>query len=242
MAMSGMFKYLLLGALFIELAAAANYTVGGPSGGWDAVTDEQTWASSQSFHVGDNLIFQYSTSHDVTEVTKADYDSCQASNPIQTYTGGSSVVPLSSPGKRYFICSTVGHCSAGMKLAVNTLASSLAAPAESPAESPIAPSPVAPPPVVPEISPIPSPAPETSLASPSESPVPEITLPTPSESPLPGTSLPVPEVPDSEDPTNSTPMTRTTSPDSPTSSASKGRFPVGFGKGLSFVAVMLMAL
>lgn len=55
MAMPGMFKYLLLGVLFIELAAAANYLVGGPNGGWDEATNQQTWASSHSFRVGDNL-------------------------------------------------------------------------------------------------------------------------------------------------------------------------------------------
>lgn len=55
MAVPGMFKYLLLGALFTELAVAANYTVGGPKGSWDTATDQQTWASSRSFRVGDNL-------------------------------------------------------------------------------------------------------------------------------------------------------------------------------------------
>lgn len=42
-------------AMLMELAMAANYTVGAPNGGWDTSTNLQTWASSQSFLVGDNL-------------------------------------------------------------------------------------------------------------------------------------------------------------------------------------------
>lgn len=42
-------------AMLIQLAMATNYTVGGPNGGWDITTDLQSWASSQSFLVGDNL-------------------------------------------------------------------------------------------------------------------------------------------------------------------------------------------
>jgi len=41
-------------AMLINLGMGANYTVGGANG-WDTITDLQTWASSQSFLVGDNL-------------------------------------------------------------------------------------------------------------------------------------------------------------------------------------------
>lgn len=47
--------------MLIELAMAATYTVGGPNGGWDATTDLQTWVSSQTFLVGDNLSKLFST-------------------------------------------------------------------------------------------------------------------------------------------------------------------------------------
>ena len=46
-------------AMIIQLAMAANYTVGGPSGGWDTSTDLQTWVASQKFAVGDNLSKSY---------------------------------------------------------------------------------------------------------------------------------------------------------------------------------------
>ncbi|XP_022749087.1 uclacyanin 1-like [Durio zibethinus] len=144
-------------AMLIQLAMAANYTVGGPNGGWDTSTDLQTWVASQNFAVGDNLIFQYTPNHDVLEVTKADYDSCQTSSPIQTYNDGNTVIPLSSPGKRYFICGTLGHCSQGMQIEIDTLATSTP-PATSPTPSA---SPA------PKSSPSPAKSPESAPGSPS---------------------------------------------------------------------------
>ncbi|KAM7498259.1 hypothetical protein LguiA_022673 [Lonicera macranthoides] len=115
-------------ALIFDTAAATNFTVGGPTGSWDTNTNLQTWASSQSFLVGDNLVFQYTPNHDVLEVTQANYDNCQASNPLQTNVGGITVIPLVATGKRYFICGTSGHCAQGMKVEVDTLAATSPAP------------------------------------------------------------------------------------------------------------------
>lgn len=42
-------------AMLIQLSMAANYTVGGPNGGWDAATDLRTWATSQKILAGDHL-------------------------------------------------------------------------------------------------------------------------------------------------------------------------------------------
>lgn len=55
MAMLRTLMSLAISAILINLAMAANYTVGGPNGGWDTSTNIQTWASSQTFLVGDNL-------------------------------------------------------------------------------------------------------------------------------------------------------------------------------------------
>ncbi|KAM7492323.1 hypothetical protein LguiA_035244 [Lonicera macranthoides] len=119
--------------MVIQLALATDYTVGGPTKGWDSVNNLQGWASSQPFSIGDNLIikstfslavFQYGPNHNVIEVTKADFDSCQATNALQTYTDGATTIPLAAPGKRYFICGTPGHCSQGMKVEVDTLEAS----------------------------------------------------------------------------------------------------------------------
>ncbi|XP_050250263.1 uclacyanin 1-like [Quercus robur] len=256
MAMLRALMSLAISAMLINLAMAANYTVGGPNGGWDTSTNVQTWASSQSFLVGDNLIFQYAPSHDVVEVPKTDYDSCQASNPIQSYSGGTTTIPLSSPGKRYFICGTAGHCSQGMKLQINTLATS----------APPTPSPTIQPPTS-EVTPlVPTPAPEESDApSPTQTPAestPTVLTPSPSDSPTqtPAESTPTvlppsPSDSSSEDPSLSpsfTPPTESdqshqtsstgSSAETPSSSAHKqGSFLFNITMGVIFVMIMLQA-
>ncbi|KAM0955702.1 hypothetical protein ACFX2A_024557 [Malus domestica] len=228
---------LVVVTMLIELAMAATYMVGGPNGAWDSSTDLQTWASLQSFLVGDNLNFQYSPNHDVIEVPKADYDSCQASNSIQSYTGGSTTIPLSSPGKRYFICGTIGHCSQGMKLEVNTLATSA-----TPTASPISPSPL-------ESLSVPSSspetlslAPETSIASPAESVAqyaPTLPHTLPSGLPISPASNPT-DIPSIEAPTS---ISRTESSRQPSASSSnyKGGLPISLTMGFSVVIMLLLA-
>ncbi|XP_061961288.1 uclacyanin-3-like [Populus nigra] len=103
--------------------AATTYTVG-DSSGWTTFGDYTTWVSGKTFTVGDSLLFKYSSTHTVAEVSKDDYDSCSTSNLGKTYTDGSSTVPLSTAGPMYFICSTSGHCSGGMKLAITVVAAS----------------------------------------------------------------------------------------------------------------------
>ncbi|KAK7846591.1 uclacyanin 1-like [Quercus suber] len=159
-------------AMLINLAMGANYTVGGANSGWDTSTDLQTWASSQSFLVGDNLIFQYTPNHDVLEVSKSDYDSCQASNPIQSYSGGTTNIPLSSQGKRYFICGTSGHCSQGMKVQIDTLATSAPPPASPSSKPPTS-----------SVTPLaPTPASESHSPSPAQTPKSTPTVPSPTPS------------------------------------------------------------
>ncbi|XP_068639302.1 uclacyanin 1 [Aristolochia californica] len=169
-------------AMLVEFAVAANITVGGPNGGWDQSTILQSWASSQTFKVGDNLVFQYTALHTVLEVTKSDYDSCQGNRPLQAYNDGSTVVPLSSPGKRYFICGTSGHCSQGMKLAVDTIAASVPSTSPTPSPSVKAPTP-SPSKAFPPASPAEQTSPTSSAFPPSESsPNPRGTAPVPSPS------------------------------------------------------------
>ncbi|KAI4334077.1 hypothetical protein L6164_018814 [Bauhinia variegata] len=152
----------LIAAMLIKLAMAKDHIVGGPIGGWDTSSNLQGWASSQNFLVGDNLVFQYPSDHDVVEVTIADYDSCQPSNPIQSYNDGATSIPLTSPGKRYFICGTLGHCSQGMKVEIDTLASAISSTLPEPSPSPADYS-------FPLFPLVPSPAPESTI-SPPESP------------------------------------------------------------------------
>ncbi|KAI3439798.1 Phytocyanin domain-containing protein [Psidium guajava] len=220
----------VLAALLIELAAAASHTVGGANGGWDTTTDVQTWASSQKFLVGDTLVFQYAPSHDVTEVTKADYDSCRATSPIKTSTGGSSTVSLTSPGKRYFICGTPGHCAGGMKLEVDTLAAtSSPSPATSPATPPSR-SPAASPPLR---SPAASPPAESPASPPGSTLAPKAAVSSPAA--MPGSA------PSSETPAGSAPPSGSAA-ESPKSSANRGSLTFAWAVGVWLVVVSLLAV
>ncbi|GMG98660.1 hypothetical protein Nepgr_000500 [Nepenthes gracilis] len=137
--MPGVFVNMAFTAMFFKLVAATNYIVGAPNGSWDLNTNFQKWASSNTFLLRDNLIFQYTPMHDVAEVSKLDYDSCQADNAIQSDGSGVTEFALTKPGKRYFICGIPGHCAQGMKMEVETLASVTPAksnPSNSPASSP----------------------------------------------------------------------------------------------------------
>ncbi|OWM79841.1 uclacyanin 1-like [Punica granatum] len=238
---------LVVVALLIRLSSAVDHTVGGPNGGWDTSSDLKSWASSNTFAVGDSLVFQYLANHDVTEVPKVDYDSCQAANPIGTYTGGSTVISLTSPGKRYFICAQSGHCDQGMKLETDTTTASSSPPPESPAIPPPPESPVTPPPQ----SKAPAPRPQVS-SSPKSSPAPNASpslapaLAPPKSSPAPNASpsltpasAPVPNASPSLTPASAPPPTATVA-QSPTSSANKGTF--GFITGLAWCTGVMIFL
>ena len=79
--------------------------------------------------MGDKVWFKYGNSkHDVVEVTKSQFMSCDTTGVIPPSsgfgsrgTGGDAAIELSPafehPGIRYFICSL--HCLAGMKITVN---------------------------------------------------------------------------------------------------------------------------
>ncbi|XP_052178639.1 classical arabinogalactan protein 9-like [Diospyros lotus] len=238
-------------AVLVNIAMAADYTVGAPSGGWDLSTNLQAWASSHTFHVGDNLIFKYTSNHDVVEVKEADYGPCQASNPIQRYTGGNTVIGLASLGKRYFICGVPGHCDLGMKVEINTLAAASAPPPAAtppPEATPSTPPPATPPPeATPSTPPPASPAPASPVAPVSSPPpvnppksAPTTSPPAPSMSP---TSIPAssPNVPSAEPPTSS-PSPNGSAPPPSFSSAPKANTLVGWALGFCFSMAILLAL
>ncbi|KAH9601959.1 hypothetical protein KSS87_000332 [Heliosperma pusillum] len=106
----------------MQPSLATVYTVGDASG-WTLGVDYGTWSSSNSFLVGDSLVFDYGSGHTVDEVKPSDYKTCTIGNPITTDNKGSSTILLQTPGTHFFICGVIGHCSTGMKLSVNVLAS-----------------------------------------------------------------------------------------------------------------------
>ncbi|XP_013740457.1 uclacyanin 1-like [Brassica napus] len=180
----------VLATTFIGLAVATDHTIGGPSG-WTVGANLKTWAAGQTFSVGDNLVFAYpSAFHDVVEVTKPEYDSCQAVKPLITFANGNSIVPLTTPGKRYFICGMPGHCTQGMKLEVNVVPAANTAPTAPLSNSVTslnAPSPSSVLPIQPQLPLNPSPSSSTPLPS---SSLPLFPAQSPALSPA-GTSLPL---------------------------------------------------
>ncbi|XP_006660724.2 mavicyanin-like [Oryza brachyantha] len=111
----------LVGLLVVSCAAAAaatRYTVGDGEG-WTTGVNYNNWANGKYFKQGDELVFNYQNgAHTVTEVRQSDFDSCNGNNPLSNDNRGSTTIRLSYPGTHYFICTTQGHCSTGMKLAV----------------------------------------------------------------------------------------------------------------------------
>ncbi|TMW99246.1 hypothetical protein EJD97_002840 [Solanum chilense] len=213
---------------------AANHTVGAPQGRWDQSTDLTTWAASETFLVGDSLIFVYTPNHDVLEVRKSDYDSCQTTNAISTNGGGMTIISLSSTGKRYFICGTGGHCASGMKLEVNTLATApvVPPPISPPVKSPVsAPSPKN----APKISPVSAPSPKNApKISPVSAPSPKSLAPNAPKSSPPATSPETPSLSPS-----STDFVPTSSPSSSPSSADKVSVIASSNLGFGLVIMML---
>ncbi|KAK1393840.1 Plastocyanin domain-containing family protein [Heracleum sosnowskyi] len=128
---------LVISLLAVPAAHAVDHFVGG-SQGWNQGVNYATWASSEKFLVGDNLIFNYGSSHGVDEVSQSDYNSCTAGNALNTYTGGQNTVPLKKSGPMYFLCPSFGHCGGGMKLSITVAAAST--PTATPPTSPESPS------------------------------------------------------------------------------------------------------
>ncbi|KAL3630824.1 hypothetical protein CASFOL_023808 [Castilleja foliolosa] len=114
---------IILVAVFAKQAFAATHKVG-DSQGWVQSIDFDTWASKETFKVGDTLEFKYSTMHSVVELNEDAYKNCDISTTVKSYTGGSNTITLDKPGTRYFACGTSGHCDQGMKVKITTVAAS----------------------------------------------------------------------------------------------------------------------
>ncbi|PWA60807.1 cupredoxin [Artemisia annua] len=104
--------------------SAEQHEVGGKQG-WDESTDFDTWASGQTFKVGDTLVFKYSPMHSVAELGSEDaYKKCDVGSATNSMSDGNSVVKLTKAGTRYFACGTMGHCGQGMKVKITTVSAS----------------------------------------------------------------------------------------------------------------------
>ncbi|KAI5399344.1 stellacyanin [Lathyrus oleraceus] len=114
-------KFLLLSLLFsmaIITCSATTYTVGDNSG-WDISSNLETWVADKTFKIGDALLFQYSSTYSVDEVTKQNFDTCNTTKVLANYGNGNTTVPLTRGGDRYFVCGNKLFCLGGMKLHVH---------------------------------------------------------------------------------------------------------------------------
>ncbi|CAL5347170.1 unnamed protein product [Camellia sinensis] len=141
---------LLLVAMFagLEVSKATVYKVG-DSAGWTIIgnIDYKTWAASKTFHVGDVIIFEYNSQyHNVLQVTHKEYQACNSSAPIATYSTGNDSITITKRGHHLFLCGFTGHCQAGQKVDINVPRTPLSpTPSPSPS-SPATIAPAAPPP------------------------------------------------------------------------------------------------
>ncbi|KDO55610.1 hypothetical protein CISIN_1g030729mg [Citrus sinensis] len=115
------FLVLIISALTAKEASAAQHTVGG-SQGWVESADLNSWASGQTFKVGDQIVFKYTPGlHSVVELpSESAYKSCDLGTAKDSMNSGNDVVKLVKPGTRYFACGTSGHCEQGMKVKITT--------------------------------------------------------------------------------------------------------------------------
>ncbi|XP_071742244.1 uclacyanin 1-like [Rutidosis leptorrhynchoides] len=156
--------------------AQTTHTVGA-SLGWtippNGPSDYVTWASGQTFSVGDVLLFNFTTgAHTVAEVSQAAYGPCTTTNPISVTTTGPARLTLNAPGTHYYICTVVGHCQTGQKLTINVRPATSATPAPAPAPTSTTNAPVASPTAAPTSSPTTTPTPSTTVSPPASSPSP----------------------------------------------------------------------
>ncbi|PON46320.1 Cupredoxin [Trema orientale] len=80
----------------------------------------QVWADSQTFVVGDVLVFNFSDGNqDVARVTKEAFNSCNSSDPISLQTKSPANFTLDKIGEYYFIGTKNDHCKLGQMLAIN---------------------------------------------------------------------------------------------------------------------------
>ncbi|XP_022773647.1 mavicyanin-like [Durio zibethinus] len=120
---SRIFFLLFLLASIAKQASAAQHVVGG-SQGWDEYVDLNSWASDQTFKVGDQLVFKYSSGlHSIVELgSETAYKNCDLGTALDSKNTGNDVVKLNKVGTRYFACGTLGHCDQGMKMKITTVA------------------------------------------------------------------------------------------------------------------------
>ncbi|MQM18625.1 hypothetical protein Taro_051620 [Colocasia esculenta] len=111
---------LAMAALTPSAGAEPGHHVVGGDRGWDVASNIAKWSHGEVFKVGDSIWFAYSAGDEsIVELgSKAEFDSCDLSNPIRMFTDGLNEVPLEGEGPRYFASGRPESCRGGLKLHV----------------------------------------------------------------------------------------------------------------------------
>ncbi|PON54732.1 Phytocyanin domain containing protein [Trema orientale] len=109
---------LIIMVAMLKGANAELYVVG-DSFGWNTppnTTFYSEWANSKTFEIGDDVLFNWTGTHTVAELsTRAEYDNC--TKPGIVFDSGFTW-NLFSNGSRFFICTVDDHCEHGMKVII----------------------------------------------------------------------------------------------------------------------------
>ncbi|KAG6751676.1 hypothetical protein NC652_030767 [Populus alba x Populus x berolinensis] len=136
MASCRIFMIFAIVAVFVPPILATEHMVGDKTG-WTLGFNYETWAQGKAFHVGDTLVFKYTPgAHNVLSVNGTGFEDCKAADDIVPLTTGNDVVTLSTPGKKWYICSVPGHCESGNQKLFITVLPQLSSPASSPFPGP----------------------------------------------------------------------------------------------------------
>ncbi|XP_057967384.1 cucumber peeling cupredoxin-like [Malania oleifera] len=117
--------FMVAAAAMQSRIAAADTHVVGDSSGWtvpqEGATAYSDWAAKVDFKVGDTLVFNWTGTHDVAEVSNSTaYANCSKTSTINSVLSTSPVnINLTSNGTRYFICTVGQHCERGQKVTVS---------------------------------------------------------------------------------------------------------------------------
>ncbi|XP_050226987.1 blue copper protein 1a-like [Mercurialis annua] len=130
---SKIFVAIAILAALVPSIVAIEHVIGDETG-WTINFDYQAWAKGKEFHVGDKLVFKYPAGvHNVHKVDGTGFKECTAPATTEALTSGEDTITLSSPGRKWYICSVGKHCESGnMKLVITVLADELGSPAASP--------------------------------------------------------------------------------------------------------------
>ncbi|KAI3972241.1 hypothetical protein MKW92_023503 [Papaver armeniacum] len=122
--MNGVYKVCLVMVLYALTLGPAGTLAAKHVVTWDLSSDMNSWAKGNTFKVGDQLVFKYSSGlHSVVELSsEKEYKNCDTGNALDSKSSGSDEFKLTKAGTRYFACGTMGHCDQGMKVQIKTVA------------------------------------------------------------------------------------------------------------------------